>query len=392
VPSLTHSNPPASSAVTRSASHPERLTEEIIQLALRSGCAGVGVTSADVFEETRTALKERKARELHGGMAFTYRNPERSTDPRRIIEGARSLVVGAWDYRRLEGPAPGRSPNDGTGIDGEGASTAPVIARVAEYARHDYYRDLRVALTGVAERLHLEGWRARVVCDDNALVDRAAAHRAGLGWFGKNSLLLLPGLGSRVVLGAVVTDAGLVATPATPSAHGQGCGTCRRCQTACPTGALDEPGVVDARRCLAWLLQAPGSFPTEYRQALGDRIYGCDECQTACPINRVVDRRSPRPSSEAAPDGGTGVDVLGILRASDAELLAQFGRWYIARRDPRYLRRNALVVLGNVGDGRDPETVAALSRWITADDDLLAEHARWAAGRLGRDDLVTAPR
>src|ERR1019366_2825144 len=118
------------------------------------------------------------------------------------------------------------------------------------------------------------GWRATVVCDDNALVDRAAAHRAGLGWFGKNSLILLPGLGSWFVLGTVVTDAPLPAVdPSEAPPHGDGCRTCSRCLTGCPTGALVAPGVLDARRCLAWLVQEPGSFPEEYRQALGGRIY-----------------------------------------------------------------------------------------------------------------------
>jgi epoxyqueuosine reductase len=262
---------------------------------------------------------------------------------------------------------------------------------VAAYAQHDHYRDLRDALARVADHLVDRGWRAAVVADDNALVDRAAAHRAGIGWFGKNSLVLLPGLGSRVVLGTVVTDAVLrPSPPAVPADHGEGCGSCRNCQVACPTGALDEAGVVDARRCLAWLVQAPGPFPVEHRAALGDRIYGCDECQRVCPVNRAADRRSPAPAPEA--DSRPRVEVLRLLDAEDAELLVEFGRWYIPGRDPRYIRRNALVVLGNVGDGGDHEVAAALSRWIGGDDDLLAEHARWAALQLGRADLVTAGR
>ncbi len=205
-----------------------------------------------------------------------------------------------------------------------------------------------------------------MVVDDNALVDRAAAQRAGLGWFGKNSLLLLPDAGSWFVLGSVVTDAPLRSTPPTadtPVAHAEGCGTCSRCLTACPTGALVAPGVVDARRCLAWLVQAPGSFPDEFREALGDRIYGCDECQQVCPINKVADRRDPPPppgatvlsgSSEARSADGPLVDLLELLEAADEELLVAHGRWYIAERDPRYLRRNALVALGNIGDGGRP--------------------------------------
>jgi epoxyqueuosine reductase len=225
-----------------------------------------------------------------------------------------------------------------------------------------------------------------VVCDDNALVDRAAAHRAGLGWYGKNSLFFLDGLGSWFVLGSVVTDAPLRPSSADPQPHGSGCGTCARCRAACPTGALSEPGVVDARRCLAWLVQAPGSFPEEFRSALGDRLYGCDECQQVCPVNRLADRGHQPGRPE--PDGTAHVDVLTLLASSDDDLMAAHGRWYIAHRDPRYLRRNALVVLGNTGDGRDPSTEATLLHWLGVDDPMLAEHARWAARALGRADLV----
>ncbi len=160
-----------------------------------------------------------------------------------------------------------------------------------------------------------------MVCDDNGLVDRAAAHRAGLGWFGKNSLLLLPEFGSWSVLGSVVTDAPLRPTaPATPSPHAEGCGTCSRCMSACPTGALVAPGVLDARRCLAWLVQSPGSFPEQYRRALGDRIYGCDECQQVCPINLLADRRVP--PSPPEPDSEPTVDLLDLLDASDEALMS----------------------------------------------------------------------
>jgi len=121
----------------------------------------------------------------------------------------------------------------------------------------------------------------RVVADDNALVDREAAYRAGLGWYGKNTNLLLPGKGSWYLLGSVVTDAPLPA--GRPMADG--CGTCSRCLPACPTGAFIRPGVLDARRCLAWLVQAPGVFPAELRVALADRIYGGDSCQEVCPAS-----------------------------------------------------------------------------------------------------------
>jgi epoxyqueuosine reductase len=357
------------------------LAGELVALGGRLGLAAVGITDAAPFPGTRTDLRERRGLGLHAGMQFTYRNPDRSTDPGRLLPGARSLVVGAWGYQRAD-------PDEGADDDRTTGGPPRATGRVARYARRDHYASLRDALAPLAERLRCEGWRATVVADDNGLVDRAAAHRAGLGWFGKNTLLLLPGLGSWFVLGSVVTDAPLVAPAgqSAPSPHGSGCGRCVRCLDACPTGALVAPGVLDAGRCLAWLVQAPGSIPEAYREALGDRIYGCDECQEACPINRTVDRRHP--PGPAEPDTRDRVDLLALLAATDDELLAAHGRWYIAGRQPRYLRRNALVALGNTGDGDDPATERALRRALADPDPLLVEHAAWAARRLGRDDLV----
>jgi epoxyqueuosine reductase len=351
------------------------LVEELEAIGRAAGLDAVGVTSAEPFEGTRRVLEERKAAGISADMQFTYRNPARSTDPGRALPGARSLVVGARRYRRADPPAP------------------PAAAgAVARYARADHYAALRGSLDAVADHLRSGGWRARVVCDDNALVDREAAYRAGIGWYGKNTNLLLPGEGSWFVLGSVITDAPLDHAPP-PVADG--CGSCTRCLDACPTGAIVAPGVVDARRCLAWLVQAPGSFPVEHRAALGDRIYGCDDCQEVCPPNRAADRRS-------LPDTGEGdeawVPLVELLESSDEELLARHGRWYIAGRDPRWLRRNALVALGNVGDPADGAVTATLDRYASGPDELLAEHARWARTRLRsrckepREARLPAPR
>lgn len=358
------------------------LSRDVVALGLDAGLASVGICGAEAFDGTRNDLQERKRCGLDGGMQFTYRNPERSTDPSRILPGAQSLIVGAWSYRQAE-PQP--EPSDGTGSTPE--ATARPVGVVARYARSDHYRSLRVALAVMADHLKKQGWRATLVCDDNGLVDRAAAHRAGLGWFGKNSLILLPGKGSWFVLGSVVTDAPLERSTAAAFGHGEGCGTCSRCLDACPTGALVSPGVLDSRKCLAWLVQAPGTFPVSYRKALGNRIYGCDDCQEVCPINRLSDRKDP--PAVASDRHQAHVDLLHLLTASDEDLLVEHGRWYIPGRAPRYLRRNALVALGNGGDGRDPGTAATLSRWLAADDPMLVEHAAWAARELGRDDLIS---
>jgi epoxyqueuosine reductase len=186
------------------------------------------------------------------------------------------------------------------------------------------------------------------------------------------------------VLGAVVTNAPL---PSEEQPSADGCGACQRCLPACPTGAFIQPGVLDARRCLAWLLEAPGVFPTEHRVALGDRLYGCDDCQDACPINQKAARRLPPPAADGH-DQPT-ADLLALLGSSDEELLKTYGRWYIPHRHPRYLRRNALVVLGNTADGRDPGVVDALCRALQSDDGIVRAHATWAAARLGRGDLLS---
>jgi epoxyqueuosine reductase len=339
---------------------PAPTVDELRACGLDAGLVAVGVTGVDPFVEARHALEQRRAEGLHGGMQFTYRNPARSTEPQRLLDGARALVVGAYPYAGGEVEVPAESSSRPHG-------------RVARYATTDHYAELRRALGAVADRLVATGHRARVVADDNALVDRAAAQRAGLGWFGRNANVLVPGHGSWVVLGAVVTDADLA--PDEPMADG--CGGCRRCLDGCPTGAIVAPGVVDARRCLAWLVQAEGTFPVEHREALGDRIYGCDDCQEVCPPSR----RSPegrRPVSA----GGAWVDLLDLLATSDDELLARHGRWYVPRRDPRHLRRNAIVALGNVADPADRRVAGALALHADGPDELLAEHARWAQQRL----------
>jgi len=346
------------------------MRRDLRRLGAAAGLDAVGFASAEPFTSTRAVLEERKARGLHGGMQFTYRDPARSTDPGRILAGARSLVVGARSYRRRP-PGPARPGPVGP------------VGVVARYSRRDEYGPLRSALSRLAAHLRLEGHQAVVVADDNRLVDRAAAHRAGLGWYGKSSLILLPDLGSWFVLGAVVTDADLGPSPG-PVADG--CGPCTRCLSACPTGALAAPGVLDARRCLAWLLEATGPFPRELRVALGGRIYGCDDCQEVCPPNRTADRRSPPPPAGA--DDEAWVDLVRLLGEDDETLLRRFGRWYVPRRQPRYLRRNALVALGNVGDGRHGAVRAALAAALVDPDPLIRSHAVWASHRLGLDDLL----
>jgi epoxyqueuosine reductase len=347
---------------------PHPTFDELRELAGAHGIAHLGVAPAAVMERARRALHDRKAAGLDGGMQFTYRNPDRSTDPQRSVPGARSVIVGARSYLAEEDQPRPCGPEVGP------------HARVARYAWVDHYAALRSGLRDVAMRLRASGERAVVLADDNAIVDRDVAVQAGLGWFGKNANVLVPGAGSWFVLGCVVTTAAYpVARPVA-----DGCGSCRRCLDGCPTGAIVAPAVVDANRCLAWLLQRSGTFPVEHRVALGDRFYGCDDCQEVCPPTvRLGHRETVKVAAAAdAGDVQAWVDVLHVLEAGDDELIERYGRWYLAQRDPRWWRRNALVVIGNVGDPADRRVRAVVERYRSGPDALLAEHASWAAARL----------
>ncbi|HSL73047.1 MAG TPA: tRNA epoxyqueuosine(34) reductase QueG [Ilumatobacteraceae bacterium] len=337
--------------------------EEVRGLLADRGITHVGVTSADVLEETRAALFERRDAGLHGGMGFTYRDPERSTDPQRAVAGARSIIVAARPYLTATDPA-APAPSSGP------------HARVGRYAWVDHYTPLRVALREVCRRIRRCDHRAVAFADDNSIVDRAVAHRAGLGWYGKNANLLLPGAGSWFVLGSIVTT---IAYDPTPGPAADGCGTCTRCIEDCPTGAIVAPGVIDANRCLSWVLQKPGSIPLEYRTAIGDRIYGCDDCQDACPISVRLGRRN---TVELAATADAWVDAVALLEGADDEIERRYGHWYIADRDVRWVRRNALVVLGNVGDPLDGRVRHVLGRYRADIDPILADHAAWALARL----------
>ena len=346
------------------------LRDAVLDQGRVGGLVAVGICDASPFDAARHALETRRAEGLSADMAFTYRNPARSTDPAATMPEARSMVVGALRY----GADPAARPDDPS-------------ARVARYATRDHYARLRGALDGIAGVLRAEGHRALVLADDNAMVDRAAAVRAGLGWYGKSSNVLVPGEGSWVVLGSVLTDADLGTTGAPIE---DGCGSCRRCLDACPTGAIIAPGVVDARRCLAWLVQSAEEFPREHRVALGDRIYGCDDCQEVCPPSRRADVVHERAGEhhDAPAEPGTWVAVEWLLGAPDDELMDTVGRWYVPRRDPRFLRRNALIVAGNTGAPDDASLIRQLEDLLDGPDDMLAGYAAWAALRLGRAELL----
>ncbi len=339
-------------------------SEELQRRGLELGLAAVGVAPAEVAEPARTVLTIRKQVGLAGDMQFTYRNPVRSTDPHQRMPSARSIVVAALAYETeaSEPPQPVGRPETG--------------GRIARYTWRDHYARLAGILTDLARPLEQAGHRCQILIDTNHQVDRHVAWRAGIGWYGKNANLLVPGLGSWVVLGSILTDAALEPTGRPLD---DGCGSCQRCIDDCPTAAIVAPGVVDARRCIAWLVQAAGDIPSEFRVAVGDRLYGCDDCQEVCPPNRAGPPATVRDEPR--------VDLGWVLTAADDEILARLGRWYIADRNVDVIRRTALVVLGNTGSpqwGRRFLT-DLLNPYLATDNTMLRHHAVWAARRLGLD-------
>jgi epoxyqueuosine reductase len=347
--------------------------DELRAIAAAHGIVHLGVAPAAVMERARTILIERKAAGLHAEMQFTYRNPERSTDPQQTLPGAKSVIVAARSYHlpeHAEESLVSFEAND---------PEEHLTGRVARYAHIDHYALLIDGLREIATRLKASGSRAVVLCDDNAIVDREIAYLGGLGWFGKNANLLMPGAGSYFVLGCVITDAEYpIATPVA-----DGCGSCVRCLVACPTEAIIAPGVVDANRCLAWLVQKGGDFPVQYRAALGDRMYGCDDCQEVCPPTvRFSGRHRPDSPADLLPQPR--VPLREFFTASDAELLERHRQWYVADRDPRWWRRNALIVIGNTATAQDSDRWAheTLAEYAAGDDAILAEHAQWAINRI----------
>ena len=338
-------------AVARDQGHNEIVTTaEVQRLGEGLGLDAGGVARAEAYAGTERHIRERRARGLFAGMKFTTARPEESCHPESLLGGARSVVSAALCYWAPEPPL------------------APAHGRLARYTWRDAYADLREKLDALGRAL---GGEYRVLVDANQHVDREGAARAGVGFYGKNTLLITRQFGSWVVLGTLVTEAELEQTPPLDT----DCGECTLCIDACPTHALDEPGVLDANRCLSWSTQAPAPIPLEHREELGAQVYGCDICQDVCPWNRGVEKRR----AGLAPDDRAHVDLVEWLERDGRGLVDEYERLYVPRNDPRWLRRNALVALGNTGRRED---APVLARHAEDGDEMLAEHARWALARL----------
>jgi epoxyqueuosine reductase len=325
---------------------------ELEQLAEELGIDAIGATPAVPYDDTERHIIERRADGLFADLRFTMAQPEVSCHPETLLPGAQTVVSAALCYY-ADAPEP-----------------APGEGRMPRYTWSDAYAELRGKLDALGRRL---GTEYRVLVDANQHVDREAAARSGVGFYGKNTLLITRRHGSWVVLGTLVTTAELESTPPLDL----DCGSCRLCIDACPTGALDEPGTVDANRCLSYWTQSKHAIPEPYRDELGDRVYGCDICQDVCPWNRGIEKR--RAGDPVPADAEPTVSLVDWLEADDADLRLRYQRLFVPRNDPRFLRRNALVALGN--NGR-PEDRRLAERYAASDDPMLREHAEWACARI----------
>ena len=305
------------------------------------------------------ALQSWLATGQHGEMSWLARNAEKRVDPQLILLGARTIITLATSYAGKSAPAEAAPP--GTGV----------VARYARYS--DYHVVLGLALRELNEFiLQLGGPETRSLwyVDTGPLLERDLAERAGLGFIGKHTNLISRRLGNWFFLSEVITTLDLAPDP---PEHNH-CGTCTRCLAACPTQAITAPFQLDARRCISYLtIELKGAIPEELRPAIGNRIYGCDDCLAACPWNRFA--RTGQLMQSHARDDLTQPDLLELLNLDDTAFKARFAGTPVLRTKRRGLLRNVCVALGNTGT---PAALPSLNRAAQDPEPLIAEHARWA--------------
>ncbi len=362
----------------RTATHsPAGLAARIRARALEMGFDDVGV--APVGPSAHGDVYERwLAAGMHGEMGYLAREDAvaKRRDPALLVPGARSAVVVALNYH-----PPEEAPS----------SADPSRAVFARYARgEDYHEMMKERLIALQEWIagELVPVSGRAYVDTGAVLERELAQRAGLGWAGRNTMLIRPGRGSYCFLGVVLLDVELEAdAPFTADR----CGRCSRCVEACPTGALLGRGVdgaplMDARRCISYLtIEQRGPIPRELRPLIGNRVYGCDICQEVCPWNSFAE-----PTGEVAflPRAGVdGASLVELMGMTQEEFSRRFKGSPVKRTKRRGLLRNVAVALGNWGS---PEAVPVLAESLSDAEPLVRGHAAWALGRIGTEGAMQA--
>jgi epoxyqueuosine reductase len=339
------------------------LRSEVLQLAAELGFGACRIAACDVprhAEEFSAWLKDGASGEMH----YMKRAEEKRRDPQRVLPGARSVIVFALNY--FQGP-------------GMRASETAVtkFGRIARYAWGDDYHDLVAPkLQEIDKLLYAHGGIQKCYVDTGPVLERDFAAAAGIGWHGKSTMLINEKLGTWFFLAEILTT--LELAPDRPQSDR--CGTCTRCITACPTGAITEAHRLDARRCISYLtIELKGSIPVQLRPLIGDRIYGCDDCLDACPWNRFA-----KASNEIAFGAQAAVAQMQLrdfLKLDEQGFRALFRDSPIKRIKRRGFLRNVCVALGNVGSEVDLQFLG------TARNDaepLIAEHAAWAIEQIRR--------
>ncbi len=319
------------------------------------------------FDDCRIAACERAphaeifsewiAEGCHGDMQWMGRNPQRRMDPREILPGAKSIIALAVNY--YQGP---NSSRDHPGV-------------IARYAWGDDYHDLiEQNLKEFNARLTALGGEQRYYVDTGPVLERDFASASGLGWTGKSTVQIHPRLGTWFFLAEIITTLELLPDAPLPDR----CGKCTRCIDICPTQAITRPHYLDARKCISYLtIEHKGVIPEEYREAIGDRIYGCDDCLDVCPWNRFA--RESRETRFDARESVSAMRLREFLDLDDTEFRQLFRKSPIKRiKRPAFLR-NVCVALGNTGSTED---LPALTRAAADPDPLIATHAKWAIERI----------
>jgi epoxyqueuosine reductase len=359
---------------------PATLSRRIRARSLELGFDAVGITPLHASEHGDAYRRWIEAG-MHGEMGYLAREDAvaRRLDPALSVPGVRSAVVVAKGYH------PGDAEAD--------AGDAPSRGVFARYARNDDYHEvLTPRLIALQEWISatLLPVRGRVYMDTGPVLERELAVRAGIGWAGRNTMLIQPRSGSYHFLGAVLLDVELEYDPPFEADH---CGTCTSCLDGCPTGALlgrDEHGapLMDARRCISYLtIEQKGPIPRELRPLIGNRIYGCDICQEVCPWNTPKFVQITNEAAFQPREGVHGAALIELLAMDQAEFSRRFRKSPVKRAKRRGLLRNVAVALGNWGS---PEAVPVLVAALSDEEPLLRGHAAWALGRIGTAEAVEA--
>lgn len=341
-------------------SKPTKLTAGIKTEAHRLGFDLIGIAPA-VSPVGFSALTEWIAQGYAGEMHYLANREDAYEHPRHVLEGVKSLVVLGTNYRTEDPPTP-----------------EPGEARVSRYAwgSADYHDLLRGRLKKLGNFLHEQkpGCRTRGVVDTAPLLERDFARLAGLGWFGKNTMLINKHAGSWLFLSALLTDVELDYDDPHEASH---CGTCTRCLEACPTDAFPEPYVLDARRCISYLtIELRDPVPADLREGMGDWLFGCDICQDVCPWNKkapVTAEPAFQPEPDLAP-----ADALELLKLNKEQFRERFGKTPLARPKRGGILRNAAIVVGNTHpEGALPVLISLLND----EEPVIRGAVAWALGR-----------